>query len=70
MYEQFPSCYSPLTALWQCFGRAIEVNPEEGHGKYMYMGQLMSGLDAIQCFRKGVELMEKAMQATATLQVR
>lgn len=42
-----------------CFGRAITVCPEEGFSKYMYMGQLHEGLEGLQFFQKGVELMIK-----------
>lgn len=43
----------------RCFGRAITVCPEEGFSKYMYMGQLHEGLESVQFFQKGVELMIK-----------
>ncbi|XP_041478817.1 probable assembly chaperone of rpl4 [Lytechinus variegatus] len=43
----------------KCFGRAITVCPEEGFSKYMYMGQLHEGLEGLQFFQKGVELMIK-----------
>ncbi|XP_071491486.1 uncharacterized protein [Diadema antillarum] len=41
----------------KCLGRAITLSPEEGFSKYMYMGQLQEGLEAVQFFQKGVELM-------------
>ena len=47
----------------QCFGRAIEVAPSVGHSKYMYMGQLMTGDVAVQCFTKGIEIMKKVLKA-------
>ncbi|KAK6165941.1 hypothetical protein SNE40_022747 [Patella caerulea] len=46
----------------QCFLRAIEISPEDGHAKYMYLGQMYSGLDAVKCFQKGIELMLKQKQ--------
>ena len=50
---------SLLDSLRQCFGRAIEVKPDEGHSKYMNMGQLLGGADAIECFSRGLALMVK-----------
>lgn len=43
----------------QCFGRAVEISPDKGHAKYMYLGQLFDGSQAAQCFQKGIELMIK-----------
>lgn len=37
--------------------RSIQLAPEQGHEKYMYLGQLREGKDALQCYQKGVELM-------------
>ena len=48
-----------LDSLCQCFGRAIELNPDEGHSKYMNMGQLLGGAEAIECFSRGLALMVK-----------
>ncbi|KAH3697071.1 uncharacterized protein LOC127862703 [Dreissena polymorpha] len=41
----------------QCFGRAVEVCPNEGYSKYMNLGQLFEGAMAVECFQKGIELM-------------
>ena len=50
-----------MDAARQCFGRAISVQPDSGHEKYMCMGQLLTGMDAIKCFQKGIELMQKLL---------
>lgn len=52
----------PGIILFQCFGRAIEVEPESGHSKYMYMGQLLTGQDALNCFEKGIQIMKKCIE--------
>ncbi|XP_038078464.1 probable assembly chaperone of rpl4 [Patiria miniata] len=43
----------------QCMGRAITLSPEAGHSKYLYMGQLFEGEEAVQYLVKGIELMKK-----------
>ena len=63
MHHTIPSCLSfTLTVSFYCFGRAVTVCPDEGFSKYMYLGQLMEGLQAIECFQKGVELMTEELQ--------
>ncbi|XP_029115817.1 probable assembly chaperone of rpl4 [Scleropages formosus] len=39
------------------FLKAVELSPEEGHSKYMYLGQMHTGTEAIQYFSKGIEVM-------------
>ncbi|ESP04239.1 hypothetical protein LOTGIDRAFT_237436 [Lottia gigantea] len=51
----------------QCFLRSVEISPEEGHAKYMYLGQLNKGADAIKYFSKGIELMIQAQQKEAEI---
>lgn len=51
-----------MDAAKNCFGRVVELEPESGHSKYMYLGQLLTGIDAIKCFQKGIELMKKSME--------
>ena len=33
--------------------------PNEGYSKYMNLGQLFEGSQAVECFQKGIELMMK-----------
>ena len=53
----------------QCYQRAVEQSPEVGHVKYMYLGQLSSGVEAIQYYQKGIELMTKKFTEFQTAQV-
>ncbi|KAA0703342.1 hypothetical protein E1301_Tti006861 [Triplophysa tibetana] len=45
----------------QVFLKALELSPEEGHSKYMYLGQINTGTEAVQYFSKGIELMLNTM---------
>lgn len=47
--------------FWQCFTRSIELQPDVGHSKYMYMGQMAEGHSAIQFYQTGINLMKKSM---------
>lgn len=47
----------------------MEVNPDTGHSKYMYLGQLFEGAEAIQFFQKGIELMVKEREAQSAQEV-
>ena len=64
--EYFDLHYLPMfclntsnTTRGQCFGRAVEVCPDKGYSKYMYLGQLFEGAQAVECFQKGIQLMLK-----------
>ena len=43
----------------KCLTRAVEIEPEIGAGKYMYLGQMAEGLEAVKCFRKGIDVMKE-----------
>eukprot|EP00112_Aurelia_sp_Birch-Aquarium-sp1_P011768 Seg2476.1 transcript_id=Seg2476.1/GoldUCD/mRNA.D3Y31 product="putative assembly chaperone of rpl4" protein_id=Seg2476.1/GoldUCD/D3Y31 len=60
----------------ECFTKAVELSPDEGHEKYMYLGQISSGDMAKGWYLKGIEIMkgvvgtdddaEKVASATAS----
>ena len=39
--------------------RAVELQPDDGHQKYMYLAQMLEGTDALESFLKGILIMEK-----------
>lgn len=47
----------------------MEQSPEMGHVKYMYLGQLSSGVEAIKYYQKGIELMTKKLTEFQATQV-
>jgi len=55
--------------MTKLYGRAIELRPEDGHGKYMYMGQISVGHESVKHFLAGVELMKKSLASSSSEQV-
>ncbi|XP_031564050.1 probable assembly chaperone of rpl4 [Actinia tenebrosa] len=49
----------------KCFQHAIELCPDEGHAKYMYIGQILQGQEAVEAFTKGIELMISTMNSSS-----
>jgi len=43
----------------QFFMKAAEIQPDIGHAKYMYLGQMTQGEASIKYFQKGIEVMLK-----------
>ena len=52
------------------FLRAVEISPDEGHSKYMLLGQIHSGQEAVEYYTKGIEILlsvlEKEKQTTVS----
>uniref|UniRef100_A0A4W5QSA9 Si:dkey-12j5.1 n=1 Tax=Hucho hucho TaxID=62062 RepID=A0A4W5QSA9_9TELE len=53
----------------EVFLRAVQLSPDEGHSKYMSLGQIHTGQEAVQYYTKGIQILlcmlEKHAQATA-----
>jgi len=47
----------------QCFGRCVELEPDLGHIKYLYLGQILNGSQAVQCYNKAIEVMLNCIEA-------
>lgn len=47
------------------FLKSVELDPEASHVKYMYLGQMSTGLEAISWFEKGISLLQ--VKATSLL---
>ncbi|XP_059828235.1 uncharacterized protein si:dkey-12j5.1 isoform X1 [Hypanus sabinus] len=46
----------------EAFQKAVALSPDEGYSKYMYLGQIHCGQEAVQYFKKGIELLIKDYQ--------
>lgn len=44
------------------FSKAVELNPDKGHEKYMYLGQMSAGEEAKKWYLKGIEIMKKELE--------
>lgn len=53
-----------LEAAKQCFSQCVELEPETGYSKYMYLGQLLTSKESVTAFLKGIELMKKCLMET------
>lgn len=56
--------------LFYLIERSIELKPNEGFSKYMNLGQILVGHDAVAAIRKGIELIRKELLSKAQRQVR
>ena len=52
---QYQCVFFSLTT--ECFENAVRVSPEEGYSKYMNLGQLLEGQEAVTAFNKAIQLM-------------
>ncbi|KAM4601489.1 uncharacterized protein ACJ7VT_021218 [Polymixia lowei] len=47
------------------FLRAVELSPDEGHSKYMYLGQIHTGQEAVDYYTRGIQILLSAMDKQA-----
>ncbi|KAI9208207.1 uncharacterized protein BJ171DRAFT_490641 [Polychytrium aggregatum] len=47
------------------FSRAVALEPNKGHAKFLYLGQLSGGKESIDFYQKGVALLFKEIEAIA-----
>ncbi|XP_031154958.1 probable assembly chaperone of rpl4 isoform X1 [Sander lucioperca] len=47
------------------FLRAVELSPDVGHSKYMYLGQIHTGQEAVDYYTKGIQVLLSALDKQA-----
>ncbi|KAG1672225.1 hypothetical protein FOA52_002926 [Chlamydomonas sp. UWO 241] len=57
LLAEMGDCEQATVVLQRC----VALSPDAGHEKYMYLGQLMDGAEALTMARKGVELLQVAL---------
>lgn len=57
---QWIICYHKMALnCSNCFSKAIDISPSEGHCKYLCLGQLSEGEEAVKLLLKGIDIMGK-----------
>ncbi|EDV26673.1 uncharacterized protein TRIADDRAFT_54918 [Trichoplax adhaerens] len=49
-----------------CFQQLIKLSPDTGHEKYMYLGQMCGGADAVGYFKKGIDILKVELQQSSS----
>ena len=55
-----------LTKSLQVFLRAVELSPDVGHSKYMYLGQIHTGQEAVDNYTRGIQVLLSALEKQDT----
>lgn len=58
-----------LTTSFQVFLRAVETSPDVGHSKYMYLGQIHTGQEAVDYYTSGIKVLLSALDKQETTTV-
>lgn len=45
----------------------MELSPDEGHSKYMYLGQIHTGLEAVGYYTKGIQVLLSTLEKQETV---
>lgn len=51
------------------FLRAVALSPDVGHSKYMYLGQIHTGQQAVDYYTRGIEVLLSALNQQVTVSV-
>lgn len=49
----------------EAFLRAVELSPDVGHSKYMYLGQIHTGQEAVDYYSRGIQVLLSALEKQA-----
>ncbi|KAJ1919083.1 hypothetical protein H4219_002238 [Mycoemilia scoparia] len=52
-----------IEPAYNCLMKCVDIEPDKGYVKYLYLGQLSGGLEAINYFQKGIEIMMKDLKS-------
>lgn len=47
--------------------RAVQLSPDAGFEKFMYLGQLLEGAEALAATQRGVEVLQQVRRAMVTM---
>eukprot|EP00963_Diacronema_lutheri_P001926 scaffold126_cov315-Pavlova_lutheri.AAC.23 len=45
----------------EVFRKAVQLSPDHGFEKYLYLGQMIQGNDSLECMRKGIDVLEREL---------
>ena len=65
VHESYGNVYAEIGDIENAkkrFNEAVRIQPETGHVKYLYLGQLTEGREAVQYYEKGVDLMKSELE--------
>ncbi|XP_008275291.1 UPF0661 TPR repeat-containing protein C16D10.01c [Stegastes partitus] len=48
------------------FLRAVELSPDVGHSKYMYLGQIHTGQESVDYYTRGIQVLQSALEKQET----
>lgn len=51
------------------FLHAVALSPDVGHSKYMYLGQIHTGQEAVDFYTRGIEVLLSALNQQMTVSV-
>ena len=63
LHHESYACSTISLTVIHCYKRSIELSPNSGHAKYLYMGQLTSGEEAVGYISKGIDIMVAAVKS-------